>query len=117
MSVYAMLFMMGSVAIAVACAAMIFDRLSGLEPGWSTFLLGVWNWGTFIAIGKIEIQSESIGVEGLVTLAVLAQLCLVAWRQRLRERRIHRAKTEDTDERGSLDPTVTTVELSPPYLT
>ena len=108
--VVATLFMVGAVAIAVACAAMIFDRLSGSEPGRSTFLTGMWNWGTFISIGQIESLSESIGVGGLVTLAVLAQLGTVAWRQRLRERHIYRAKTEDTDAaRGSLDPTATTV--------
>lgn len=109
--------LIAAIGVAIGCAAVLFERLSGERLSGQgrksySWWAGATSASAFMSIGMIEHVWDAIGVGGLVALGVLAQFGIVAWRQRWRESHLYRDTLEGTDSvPGSLDPTATTKEF------
>lgn len=105
------LLLLGAVGGVVGCVTVLFERLSGQAQRSSSWWTGVANAFAIVSVGMLVDLSDSIGIGGLLALAVFAQFVVVAWQQRLRESRIYRVTARDADSMpGSLDPTATPQE-------
>ena len=93
--------------VVVGGAAVLFERLSGQERGFSAFGTGAGNALAFWSASLVVELDKTVGIGMVTAFAVAAQFVVAAWTQRFRERRVYRAALTAENAPESIDPTAT----------